>query len=75
MKYLIGIIFFCSLSIGFAQQSEFESIINELQSNLIEVQTGDETYTHEIELLGYSVLKYSLVEVDEKGGEGAQSFS
>lgn len=50
-----------------AQQADFENVINELKENLIEVKTGDETYSHEIELIGYSVLKYTLLEVDEKG--------
>lgn len=58
----------CLMSVSvFAQDAEFKQIISELQSNLVEVETGDETYTHEIEMLGYSVLKYTLVEVDKKG--------
>lgn len=67
MKYLLGSVFaIFSISI-FAQNAEFETIVTDLQANLLEVQTGDETYTHELELLEYSVLKYTLVEVDEKG--------
>lgn len=67
MKYLLGSVFaIFSISV-FAQNAEFETIVTDLQANLIEVQTGDETYTHELELLEYSVLKYTLVEVDEKG--------
>lgn len=67
MRYLIGSFFLFVSFIGLSQNDEFKSVISELQSNLLEVQTGDETYTHEIEHLGYSVLKYTLVEVDEKG--------
>ena len=67
MKYIVGITLIFSSIISLGQQSDFESIISELQASLIEVQTGDETYTHEIEMMGYSVLKYTLVEVDVKG--------
>ena len=67
MRYLIGSFLLFVSCIGLSQNNEFKSVISELQSNLLEVQTGDETYTHEIEHLGYSVLKYTLVEVDEKG--------
>ncbi|MEQ9465872.1 MAG: hypothetical protein RLN88_00590 [Ekhidna sp.] len=67
MKYLFGILLIIFSFVSYSQQSEFESIVAELQSNLLEVQTGGETYTHEIELLSYSVLKYTLVEVDDKG--------
>lgn len=61
---LFTLLFTFSLS---AQQADFENVINELKENLLEVKTGDETYSHEIELIGYSVLKYTLLEVDEKG--------
>ncbi len=67
MKYLLRLLFLVFCVSGFAQNTEFENIVSELKTNLIEVQTGDETYTHEIELLNHSVLKYTLVEVDEKG--------
>lgn len=67
MKYLLGLLFCLLFVSGFSQNIEFENIVSELQTNLLEVQTGDETYTHELELLAYSVLKYTLVEVDEKG--------
>lgn len=67
MKHLLG--FVClvfSISI-YGQDAEFEGIVSEIQSNLVEVQTGDETYTHEIEIISHSVLKYTQVEVDQKG--------
>lgn len=67
MKYILRSIALCISIASYAQNVEFESVVADLQANLIEVQTGDETYTHEIELLSYSVLKYTLVEVDEKG--------
>ncbi|WP_436517439.1 hypothetical protein [Ekhidna sp. To15] len=67
MKYLLGSVFLFFSSSILAQNAEFESIVSDIQANLIEVQTGDETYTHELELIEYSVLKYTLVEVDEKG--------
>lgn len=67
MKYILRTIALYISIASYAQNAEFEGIVADLQANLIEVQTGDETYTHEIELLSYSVLKYTLVEVDEKG--------
>lgn len=67
MRHLIGSFLLFASYCCLSQNEEFKSVISELQSNLLEVQTGDETYTHEIEHLGYSVLKYTLVEVDEKG--------
>jgi hypothetical protein len=51
----------------YGQEQEFKTIVDSLQANLFEVKTGDETYTHEIELVEHSVLKYTLVEVDNKG--------
>ncbi len=67
MKYLLGSVFLFFSFSNYAQNGEFGNIVSELQANLLEVQTGDETYTHELELIEYSVLKYTLVEVDEKG--------
>lgn len=67
MKHLIGSLFLFVTSFSFSQNDEFQNIVSELQSNLIEVQTGDETYTHEIEVISHSVLKYTQVEVDNKG--------
>ena len=67
MKILIRFLFIVSSITSFSQNADFEGIVSELQTNLLEVQTGDETYTHEIELIEHSVLKYTLVEVDEKG--------
>ncbi|MDZ7716580.1 MAG: hypothetical protein U5J95_10240 [Balneolaceae bacterium] len=67
MKYLLSL-FLLTLSVSaVAQNATFESIVADIQSNLMEVQAGDETYTHELELLNHSVLKYTLVEVDKKG--------
>lgn len=67
MRYLTSLLLVCAFVNLRGQQTEFRNIIADLQSNLSEVQTGDETYTHEIVLLEYSVLKYTLVEVDKKG--------
>lgn len=67
MKYLLRLLLLAFWSAGIAQNAEFEKIVSELKSNLGEVQTGDETYTQEIELIQFSVLKYTLIEVDEKG--------
>lgn len=67
MKYLTGLLLLIFSFFGFSQQAEFESIVTDIQTNLLEVATGDETYTHEIELLNHSVLKYTLIEVDDKG--------
>ncbi|MEP1033718.1 hypothetical protein [Ekhidna sp.] len=67
MKYFLRSFFLVIAISSFGQNAEFKSIVSELQTNLIDVQTGDETYTHELELLEHSVLKYTLVEVDEKG--------
>lgn len=67
MKYIFrSLLLFVSFS-SFAQHTEFNNLVAEFQDNLMEVQTGDETYTHELELLAHSVLKYTLTEVDDKG--------
>ena len=66
MKYLLSLFLFLSVS-GFSQNATFESVVTDIRSNLTEVQAGDETFTHELEWLNTSVLKYTLVEVDKKG--------
>lgn len=69
MKSLFGsLCFIFSISI-FAQNTEYKALITELQNNLIEVQTGSETYTHKVEIINHSTLKYTQVEVDKKGNQ------
>ena len=67
MKSLLAALLLIVSFYTYAQNTEFESIVSEIKANLLEVKTGDETYTHELESLGHSVLKYTLVEVDKKG--------
>ncbi|MEO9482062.1 MAG: hypothetical protein ABJG47_01365 [Ekhidna sp.] len=67
MKFILrALLIFLTLSLS-GQQVEFKQLVSEIENNLFEVQTGNETYTHELELLQHSVLKYTLLEVDEKG--------
>lgn len=74
MKYLLkSVLLLLSIS-SLAQQAELNAIVADIKSNLVEVQTGDETYTHELELLEYSILKYTLAEVDEKGNKKEYSY-
>ncbi len=66
MKQFIAL-FFSIISIPIFSQSSFERIVDRIEDNLMEVETGNETYTHSLEKRGYSILKYTLIEVDEKG--------
>ncbi|MEO9871069.1 hypothetical protein [Ekhidna sp.] len=74
MKYLIGIVLLSLSLLSYSQDSDFNSLIYEVKNNLLEVKTGGETYTQELELLNYSVLKYTLIEVNEKGDRKEESF-
>ena len=74
MKYLLSTLFLFLSTVGFSQDATFEGVVAEIQSNLLEVQTGDETFTHELEILNTSVLKYTLVEVDDKGDREELSY-
>lgn len=66
-KYLLSLLLLTIPMAVLSQDATFESVVADIQSNLLEVQTGDETYTHKLELLNSSVLKYTLVEIDDKG--------
>lgn len=65
-KLLCSLLLAISFS-GFTQETKFKGLIADIKSNLMEVQSGDETYTQNLKLLDHSVLKYTLVEVDKKG--------
>ncbi|SNT12839.1 hypothetical protein SAMN05421640_2405 [Ekhidna lutea] len=67
MKFAFGFTFLLWTLSSPSQDIAFQSIISEIQSNLHEVQTKNENYTHELSFVNHSVLRYTLTEIDKRG--------
>ncbi len=59
---------------AFSQQSDFNALINQLQSSFSKVETGSKTFEQEIKPLEFSSIKYNVNEIDQKGNKVSFSY-
>src|SRR5438105_4037919 len=75
MKYFIALVLVFALSKStFSQQSDFNALINQLQSSFSKVETGSKTFEQEIKSLEFSSIRYQVNEIDQKGNKTSYSY-
>src|SRR5204863_2098330 len=76
MKKLLFSVISCLLlvNLSFSQQSEFNSLITQLQTSFSKVETASKTFEQEIKPLEFSSIRYGVNEIDQKGNKVSYTY-